>query len=279
MKKTILLLAGAALIPCLAGCNGKSTFKIEAVDPVIPYSQIRDGFKLRFTADSKFVEEFKMGDVKLSCDKEDKMTFTYEHYSSVDLLSNTWNAYPTEAGTYKVAMTINGFKSPEIVLTVKESQYAKEDLVLPDNIKIDFKVYADEPSSSIYKIGNSAVEVNSNGMPIFYVPDITKEGHYTNKGTAEEPQWVKRTYKKDLFFQFCLDVRYEYISKKDSTINIGGTDYKSVCYDYGAVQYEFIKTDNLAILGKIISESETNLCVTGLDTSITSFPESFKLPK
>ena len=282
MKKNILFLVGvASCSACLCSCGDKSTFKIETVDPVISYSYRDLGFKIRFTADSKFVENPKYEDIKLSCEPEGKMTFELDDFSSSDPYRAAWIARAKEAGTFKVTLAINGIKSNELALTVNEPQYASEDFVLPDNIKIDIKYSLDEEPSSIYKIGKSAVTTRFGNEPAIYIPEVGKALGYGNPTKYKFPEvhWEEFKRVTDPYSVLKLQETHEYTSKNSTSITISGKEYNATEYNFNGVKYTYIKSETLSLVAKMEGHYRGDFEVVGLDTSITAFPEDFQLPK
>lgn len=296
MKKSILLaISTCALMVSLASCNSekgiKGSFSLTTVDSIVTMTQAKSGIKIQFSSDSKFASNPTYESIKLSSDQGNKMTFELNDFSIDDFTRDSWLAKTSEAGTYKVSMTINGLRSAnELVITVKEGQYAEDILTLPTNIHISYK-NGERNNREVYKIGNSFVSCGNDNTPELYIPDVTKTGYYGNSRKEEQNTWEKINKSPEHAYEnmtglFRVRERGEYIDKTEGSVTISNKSYNYTKYNFGkGYQYYCIKSETLALVYKFVGSEDifgilsNDFEVTAFDFDLTSFPQSFNLPE
>lgn len=284
MKKPVLLaITFCALGTSLASCGIKNKFSIKVDDPVRTYSQAGMGFVVSLVDGYKLIENPNPDNVKFTWDKEGEVPFRFDVFDNNDPSKDTWKIFPDNPGVYKLSMSIGGVKSEnELVLTVKDTQYADDSFALPENVHIQFK-YNNGNIRDVYKIGSSYVIGRGGNFAEAYAPDISAEFYYANKGTEGANDWISRNRDPkgviDLgMTALKINEKGEYITKEEGSLTIGETTYQTVIYNYSKdVIYNCIRTEDLKIVGKLQKGNQTAEVIT-IDRTITKFPDVLGLP-
>lgn len=277
---------GLMSLGTLASCGGnKTSFSLNVDDPVLNYSEKSKGFKIKLAEGYKFDGRPEVNDYKFNCDKADKMKFEAYPFDRDNPSNTIWYAYPSEAGTYKVSMTVFGVRSTnELTLTVKDGQYPEFSFKLPTNIQITF-VTKDESVNGMYKLGDKYCSF-SNGRPAAYIPDISKKYYYGYRVNDQgEREWRKVNRDPSGIYKGMISnynglPTCEYTTKREGTTTIDGQAYPTATYSFfdGSV-YEVIVTDTLSIVSQRIVDGVNVYKVTKIDLNVTKMPDEFNLPE